>query len=142
MEIARNILDDFSDEYGSECNYLKKVGGDILSQEETEKIFTEYIKSSGLEQYINILFLKNTVSPTSIVHDPNGKSTVIIGLPTEYHRNFIQGVMDHEIGTHYLRKANDAMQSWGGKGKKQAGLLPYIATEEGLASVNQLVNDV
>ena len=47
------------------------------------------------------------------------------------------GVMHHEIGTHFLRKYNDKFQIWSGK-RKQYEMKPCIATEEGLASINQL----
>jgi len=39
-------------------------------------------------------------------------STVVIGLPIRYTRFTIEGVLNHEIGTHFLRKFNDRTQKW------------------------------
>ena len=138
LEIAKDILEAFIAEYGTETNYFDSIGGRILTQEETQQIFYDYIKSLGIESCINIAFAENTVTATTITHDSSGKSTITIGLPIEYHRNFIQGVLDHEIGTHYLRKANNNLQIWNGKNKKAMELNPHIVTEEGFAALNQL----
>ena len=45
------------------------------------------------------------------------------------------GVLDHEIGTHFLRKYNDNLMPWA-KDRKKYDLKPSIATEEGFASLN------
>ena len=140
LDIAKGILDDFINEYGSESRYIKLTEGELLTKEDTKQIFTEYIRSLGLENNINLAFVENTVSPTAITHDSKGKSTIIIGLPIEYRRNRIQGVLDHEIGTHYIRKYNDSFQIWAGPHRKRYLSIPCIVTEEGLASINQLVN--
>lgn len=44
--------------------------------------------------------------------------------------------MNHEIGTHFLRKENNKKQPWYKNKKLKFGA--HIATEEGLASINQL----
>ena len=64
-----------------------------------------------------------------------------MGLPVEYRANRIQGVLDHEIGTHFIRKYNDKMQIWYGNRRKYE-MKPFIVTEEGLATLNMLVNTV
>ena len=90
-------MENFLKEYGCESRYLDETGGNILTKEETQEIFSSYIKSLGLENNINLAFSENTISPTAITHDNKGKSTVIIGLPVEYRKNRIQGVLDHEM---------------------------------------------
>ena len=45
------------------------------------------------------------------------------------------GVLDHEIGTHYLRKFNESQQKWFKK-KEHYKMSTCIATEEGLASIH------
>jgi hypothetical protein len=35
------------------------------------------------------------------------KSRIIIGLPIKYYENTILGVLNHEIGTHFIRKVNN-----------------------------------
>jgi len=61
----------------------------------------------NLVDFIEVTYSEKTVSTTSVVHDPCGKSKIVVGLPINYRLNRIKGVMDHEIGTHFLRKAND-----------------------------------
>ena len=51
------------------------------------------------------------------------------------------GTLDHEIGTHFLRSYNEKNQIWHKK-REQCSMQYCIATEEGLASVNQLVRTV
>ena len=84
------------------------------------------------------MFCNNAVAPTSVVHDgKTGKSKICISMPIQYRQKRMIGVMHHEIGTHFLRKYNDKYQIWWGK-RKQFEMKPCIATEEGLASINQL----
>ncbi len=139
FDLAKLIMEDLIKEYGTESRYLEETGGDLLTREETQTTFAAYIRSLGLEHHINLAFAENTVSPTSITHDQKGRSTITIGLPIEYRKKRIQGVLDHEIGTHFLRKFNEGLQLWAGASRKRLELRPHLATEEGLASVNQLV---
>jgi len=53
----------------------------------------------------------------------------------------MMGVLDHEIGTHFLRKHNDRLQPWFKK-RSDFELKTCIATEEGLACTNQMVQTV
>jgi hypothetical protein len=142
LGIAVSIMDKLLKDYGSESNFLEKTGGPLLTLKETQEIFTEYIYSLGLENNITLTFAENTVSPTTILHNGNkGKSIIIIGLPIEYRKNRIQGVLDHEIGTHFLRKYNDNLQVWSSCRRKY-DLRAYMTTEEGFAVLNQLVSTV
>ena len=47
MQIAKNILDGFLQVYGSETNYLS-TEGNIITQEETEKYFMDYLEALGV----------------------------------------------------------------------------------------------
>lgn len=77
-----------------------------------------------------------------MTHDPkSGKCKMNIKLPVEYREGRMLGVLDHEIGTHFLRKHNEKNQIWYKKRDKY-DLKTCIATEEGLACTNQLVQTV
>ncbi len=107
MDIAQNILESFLQSYGSETNYLQMMG-DIITEEETEKHFLEYLEALEIQDLLTLHFITNKVSPTSVVHDPkSGKSKINIGLPIEYRQKGILETLNHEIGTHYLRKHNE-----------------------------------
>jgi hypothetical protein len=78
------------------------------------------------------------VAPTSVIHNNSeGVSKVIVGLPIQYRQVTVTGVLNHEIGTHFIRKYNNRLQKWH-KERKKYGLAAYLKHEEGLAAVNQL----
>ena len=84
MQIAKNILDSFLKHFASESAYLL-TEGKILTQEETEKYFMDYLEELGIADQLTLNFQKNKVAPTSVTHDPKGgKSKINIGLPIEY----------------------------------------------------------
>jgi len=154
MKVAKMILNQCINEYGTDENYIEKTGGRVLTKEETEKYFENYIKELNLEGHLDIIFSEKTVkeiylvkliikkvAPTSVIHEPNGKSRVVISLPIAYRENTIMGVMHHEIGTHYVRKYNDRLQLWF-KNRKKFELKPYLIIEEGLAALNQTLVSV
>lgn len=96
----------------------------------------------GVEEWISINFQKNQVAPTSVTHDPKtGKCKMNIKLPCEYREGRMIGVLDHEIGTHFLRKHNEKLQQWYKK-RDKFEMKTCIATEEGLACTNQMVQTV
>ena len=77
-----------------------------------------------------------------MTHDPKtGKCKMNIKLPCEYRIGRMIGVLDHEIGTHFLRKHNEKLQQWYKK-RDKFDMKTCIATEEGLACTNQLVQTV
>lgn len=113
-----------------------------MSRDETMQVFTEYMEALGFEDTLSVQFKANQVAPTSVTHDPKtGKSRVNIRDPPEYRRGRLLGVIDHEIGTHYMRKYNEKFQVWHKKRDKYE-LKSCIQTEEGFACVNQLVRTV
>ena len=116
--------------------------GEVVSREETLTVFTDYLEALGFEDLLTVNFKANQVAPTSVTHDPKtGKSRVNIRDPPEYRRGRLHGVIDHEIGTHYIRKFNERFQVWHKKREKYE-MKSCIQTEEGFACVNQLVRTV
>lgn len=142
LPLAVRILETFILAHGSETRYLETFGGEVLTQDQTTEVFQKYVADLDLGDRIKLRFSRNTISPTSISHDPRtGVSVVTMQLPVEYRRNRILGVLNHEIGTHFIRKYNDSLQPWT-NARGQFKLKRYIATEEGLASLNQLFDVV
>lgn len=101
------------------------------------KQFDSYIDSLDAGNLISYRFTHKTISPTTIVHKPNGRAEIVVGLPLQYRRNYIICLLNHEVGTHFLRKYNERQQVWSEKRKKYK-LKKYLATEEGLAAINML----
>jgi len=55
MQIAKKILDAFLNYYQSESNYLA-TEGKILTQEETEKYFMDYLEDLGIGDEVVLNF--------------------------------------------------------------------------------------
>lgn len=112
LELSKRILNSFIEIYGSESSYLE-TEGDIVPRDEVFSTFTDYIEALGFEELIQVQVKANQVAPTSVTHDPKtGKSRVNIRDPPEYRRGRLYGVIDHEIGTHFMRKFNERLQVW------------------------------
>ncbi|XP_025010034.2 uncharacterized protein KIAA0895-like homolog isoform X2 [Gallus gallus] len=53
---------------------------------------------------------------------------------------WLEGMLRHEIGTHYIRGVNNTRQPWhSSEGRKQYSLKPANPTEEGLASLHSVL---
>ena len=82
-----------------------------MSKEETEKYINEYLEQTGFTEHIGIRFSKSQVAPTSMTYDARaGKSFINVRLPCQYQRGRMLGVLDHEIGTHFMRSHNEKFQ--------------------------------
>jgi hypothetical protein len=68
----------------------------------------DYINELEFTEQLQLNFQVRQVAPTSVNYDPKtGKSKVNIRLPCKYRTRTIMGVLDHEIGTHFLRRYNE-----------------------------------
>ena len=111
-----------------------------MTRESVEECFNTYIDNFNVKDLITFEFATNTVAPTSVIHSNcDNTSRVIIGLPIQYREERIIGVLDHEIGTHFLRRYNEKRQIWFRKRGKY-NLEPHIKNEEGLAVLNQSIS--
>ena len=132
LHLAIKILNAFLKVYGTESNFLN-TGGEILNLAKIKESFQKYIDNLELGPYLNLDFSYNTVSPTTITHNPKtNQSTMTIGLPSEYREHRIEGVLNHEIGTNFIRNHNEQFQGWF-KGRYKNKKKNYLNTEEGLA---------
>lgn len=124
---AKTILDLVVKKYGGEEEYIKAVEGEVLSKTEVEESINEYLLKNNLDKDISVVYSSEFVARTSM------KDNVLkVRLPLEYGRQVINGMLNHEIGTHYFRTLNEQLRPWY-KQRKQFGLGSYIETEEGLA---------
>jgi hypothetical protein len=48
------------------------MDGEIMSEEETQLFFEEYINELGLQDNLILNFVTSKVAPTSVIHDPKG----------------------------------------------------------------------
>ncbi|XP_037063566.1 uncharacterized protein KIAA0895 homolog isoform X3 [Peromyscus leucopus] len=69
----------------------------------------------------------------------NGCPTLTINISTA-REHWLEGMLRHEIGTHYFRGINNLQQPWNNWiGRKKHELKPNNPTEEGLASIHSVL---
>lgn len=85
-----------------------------LSEEETLKRFISYFSALGLENKVEIELEEHSVSRTRVKFT-NKRTIIVIRKPVEYTASTIEGVLNHEIGTHILRKRNNDLQDFKGR---------------------------
>uniref|UniRef100_A0A8C6HZ57 KIAA0895 n=1 Tax=Mus spicilegus TaxID=10103 RepID=A0A8C6HZ57_MUSSI len=69
----------------------------------------------------------------------NGCPTLTINISTA-REHWLEGMLRHEIGTHYFRGINNLQQPWNSwTGRKKHELKPNNPTEEGLASIHSVL---
>lgn len=136
---AVNILQSCLAENGSESNYFKKDGGELLDQAQTIAAFQEYVADLGLGDMVNLVFSDQAIAPTAVSYNSKTKKgQVTVSLPIIYRENRIRGVMHHEIGTHLIRTLNETKQPWYKK-RDKLNLQPFLETEEGLAALHTII---
>ncbi|XP_067112226.1 putative tyrosine carboxypeptidase MATCAP2 isoform X2 [Osmerus mordax] len=69
----------------------------------------------------------------------NSRPTLTINISTA-REHWLEGMLRHEIGTHYFRGINNSQQPWSTSlGRKKFCLKPLNPTEEGLASIHSVL---
>ena len=56
---------------------------------------------------VSVHFDEKVVAPTAVTYDGRGHCKLTVKLPITYRAAKMIGILDHEIGTHFLRKHND-----------------------------------
>lgn len=134
---ALRVLRTLLQQYGSYERYEEQNGGEVLQEGEARTIVSEYLARHGIEQEISVIFDPHLVARASFTK----KAATLRIRPQGLRRNWIQGMLHHEIGTHYLRDRNDKMQPWSKErnGRKKYRLGDKNPTEEGLASLHTVL---
>ncbi|HSW89570.1 MAG TPA: tyrosine/phenylalanine carboxypeptidase domain-containing protein [Patescibacteria group bacterium] len=127
---AEHILNTVLKKYGTETKYLEETGGKTLTRPEVEKQIQDYLVKNGLEKLVQVHFSSNIISRTLV-----DKHDLYLRLPINYRENAFVGVLDHEIGTHIIRRINDERQPWL-HNREKYNLGDYVETEEGMASLH------
>jgi hypothetical protein len=133
LDIALHIVREVIGKFGSESEYLKQAGGNMVSADEVEVRVQNYINSNRLNRIVRVKQKDVLTGATMNMHAPNNWVMYISrrGMP----ENFIEGCCHHEIGTHCLRGVNEQSQVWHHKRKKY-NVQTNLKTEEGLACLN------
>ena len=127
VSTARYILSKILKTWPDDEAYLSETEGSELTRAEVEQGIKSYLVRHNLLNQVNIIYTSKTASRTSVKGN-----TLIIRQPVSYRAQGLQGMLEHEIGVHILRRMNNDQQPWKGN-RAQFDLHSYLETEEGLA---------
>ncbi|KAJ3593958.1 hypothetical protein NHX12_006291 [Muraenolepis orangiensis] len=116
------------------------------AQPEPNGVLEKYKEGSGLflQQKENcvgevVVCLSEELLSQAVMMVERCRPTLTINLAGA-RQHWLEGMLRHEIGTHYLRGVNNNLQPWStAAGRKQFGLKPANPTEEGLASLHSVL---
>ncbi|KAM3828783.1 microtubule-associated tyrosine carboxypeptidase 1 isoform 2-T5 [Vipera latastei] len=104
-----------------------------------EVVLDKYREASGQFLLQVVVQLTEDLLSQAVMMVENSRPTLAINL-SGARQNWLEGMLRHEIGTHYIRGVNNASQPWhSSEGRKQYCLKPANPTEEGLASLHSVL---
>ena len=126
--------------YGSYEKFEANTGGRVLTRQEIIDLVKDYCQRENFRDGEIILNLSEDLLSTASMtrtHGPHGILCVRIG---EIHESWIEGLLRHELSTHYIRGCNNLVQPWArSRDRRKFKLLPVNPTEEGLASLHTVL---
>ena len=132
-DIALRLLEDVLRDHGSEEAYCAAVWGRPLEGIEVERACHAYAAANGMAGKVAFEW-----SPAHSVTTCTGGRVKLVTVPGYYREHRLASLLDHEVGTHFVRAFNHKAALTGAARPPRAparrGWL--LATEEGLASLN------
>ncbi|KAF4667446.1 hypothetical protein FOL47_003578 [Perkinsus chesapeaki] len=147
LEEAQCILDQVVERFGSSEAFLESAfGTDRVDGAELRRQMEGYLAELGLfgTGVVEVKSSSKLLSVANVVKTPPDKHVLHL-TDTPVPAGMIPGLCAHEIGTHLLRMLNNDLQPWSidrrlSSAKERRFKLEYhFATEEGLATLNSLV---
>jgi len=153
---AKNILDFCKKKFGDGDIFIEENYGRRMGQEGCTISVAEYLEENNLEGQMTVYWSNDlTCSARMVWQGPHlrcnkperRKFSLLIKNASD--NNYLREtgitcLMDHEIGTHYFRMVNDGFQPWYSDrkrfGLRSGSCRESVSTEEGLATVNTLLN--
>ncbi|XP_054877892.1 putative tyrosine carboxypeptidase MATCAP2 isoform X1 [Poeciliopsis prolifica] len=135
---AVNIMELALKRYGNYEMFEQVTGGDLLPRSRIWISVKRYMEKEGCVGEIVVQVTDDLLSRASMTM-VNGQPTMTINTSSarEY---WLEGMLRHEIGTHYFRGLNNCQQPWGSStGRRKHNLKPLNPTEEGLASIHSVL---
>mmetsp|Transcript_116275 Transcript_116275/g.183847 ORF Transcript_116275/g.183847 Transcript_116275/m.183847 type:complete len:880 (-) Transcript_116275:173-2812(-) len=133
---AKRILQRVQDEYGGSETFMKQLYGERkIPAEELRDIVADYLKDHNIEDKVEIRLVDNMLAAANVTK-PGADEKYVVNIangPISW--NMVQGICDHEVGTHLLRMMNDEHQVWHGSRDRYKLANPWT-TEEGFATLN------
>ncbi|XP_043563251.1 uncharacterized protein KIAA0895-like isoform X1 [Chiloscyllium plagiosum] len=138
IEQAVRIMKSVVKMYGSYENFEVATGGAMLSKSKIWTCIRSYMRKEGCSGEVVVRLSEDLLSQAVMMVE-NCRPTLTINLAGA-RQYWLEGMLRHEIGTHYIRGVNNSHQPWhSAAGRKLYGLKPANPTEEGLASLNSVL---
>lgn len=138
LQQAVGIMECVLKRFGSYESFEEVTGGGVLPKSQVWACVRKYLQKEGCVGEVVVRLSDELLSQAVMVID-SCRPTLTINL-SGARQHWLEGMLRHEIGTHYLRGVNNALQPWAtADGRKQFGLKPANPTEEGLASLHSVL---
>ncbi|KAM4833910.1 microtubule-associated tyrosine carboxypeptidase 1 isoform 3-T4 [Thomomys bottae] len=138
IQQAVGIIEAVLEKFGTYEHFEASTGGQLLTKCQIWSIVRKYMQKEGCVGEIVVQLSEDLLSQAVMMVE-NSRPTLVINL-TGARQYWLEGMLRHEIGTHYLRGVNNARQPWrSAEGRLQYGLRPANPTEEGLASLHSVL---
>lgn len=135
---AIGIMNAVLDKYGTYESFEATNGGKLLTKSQIWSIIRKYMQKESCTGEVVVELTENLLSQAVMMVE-NSRPTLAINL-SGARQFWLEGMLRHEIGTHYIRGVNNARQPWNSaEGRKEYGLKPANPTEEGLASLHSVL---
>nr|XP_054748680.1 microtubule-associated tyrosine carboxypeptidase-like [Lytechinus pictus] len=135
---ALRIMETALDRYGSYEAFEEAIAGARLTETEFTGLFKGFVNAEGLDNQVYLNLTPDLLS-RAVMTRLRSRPTMNVNSKV-LRRGWARGLLQHEIGTHYMRSANNRYQPWhNNRGRKRHKLLPMNPTEEGLASLHSVL---
>mmetsp|Transcript_30720 Transcript_30720/g.60350 ORF Transcript_30720/g.60350 Transcript_30720/m.60350 type:complete len:914 (+) Transcript_30720:232-2973(+) len=132
---AKRILQTVHDKYGGPEQFMARLYGDQrISAKELQDTVAQYLAEHNIADKVEIRIVDSMLAAAYVSKSSDDKYVVnIANCPIS--SSMVQGICDHEVGTHLLRMMNDEHQVWHGHRDRFRLSNPWT-TEEGFATLN------
>ncbi|XP_026175600.1 uncharacterized protein KIAA0895-like [Mastacembelus armatus] len=138
LEQSVGIMECVLKKFGSYENFEEVTGGSVLPKSQVWVAVRKYLQKEGCVGEVVVRLSDELLSQAMMVVE-SCRPTLTINT-SRVRQHWLEGMLRHEIGTHYLRSVNNNLQPWANtEGRKQFGLKPANPTEEGLASLHSVL---
>ncbi|XP_049573760.1 microtubule-associated tyrosine carboxypeptidase [Syngnathus scovelli] len=138
LEQAVGIMECVLNKFGSYETFEEVTGGTVLPKSQVWATVRKYLQKEGCVGEV-VVRLSDELLSQAVMMVESCRPTLTINLAGA-RQHWLEGMLRHEIGTHYLRGVNNSLQPWAtAEGRKQFGLKPANPTEEGLASLHSVL---
>ncbi|XP_056269288.1 microtubule-associated tyrosine carboxypeptidase isoform X1 [Pseudoliparis swirei] len=138
LEQAVGIMECVLKKFDSYENFEAVTGGSVLPKSQVWAAVRKYLQKEGCVGEVVVRLSDELLSQAVMVVE-SCRPTLTINLAGA-RQHWLEGMLRHEIGTHYLRGVNNNLQPWSSAdGRKRFGLQPANPTEEGLASLHSVL---